>query len=215
MGRFLSNLLAELCAGEVMAWLPWIALRITRVAVRALPKAHRERYEEEWRGHLNEVPGALTKLGLACGFAWAAVKTRFDQVRVAEITFYYGVIVPFLALMLPMMGFMSAVWALRARRGYVASLLVDMGSSRDLQITIDRIPLGLALHLALSPHVSLESLDRSSYHYSIWCPSLSVEIEEFIGTRVLHSDPFLRFGMKKSPLPLGWRNAKVGASRHK
>jgi hypothetical protein len=211
MGRFLASLLAGLCADEVMAWLAWIAFRITRVAVSVLPEAQRERYAEEWRGHLSEVPGSLTKLGIACGFLYAAIKIRPRQTSVAEKAVYYGAVVPFICLRLPLLVAMSAVSALRARRCYVVHLAVDLGS-RYLAVTIDRIPLGLALHLALSPDVSPESLDRSAYHYSIWCSSLSVEVEEFILTRVLGCYPFLRFGMKKSPLPLQWRNIKIGHS---
>ena len=218
MGHFLANLLAKLCADEVMAWLPSITLRITQVAVSMLPKARRERYDEEWRAHLSEVPGALTKSGIACCFLCAAIKIRFlcaamkirsRQTDVKEIALY-GAVVTLLVLRLPLMGVMSAVWALRARCCYVVHLALEL-PGRDLGITIDRIPLGLALHLALSRHVCVESLDRSPYHYSIWCSRLSVEVEEFILTRVFGCYSFLRFG-EQGPLPLQWRNIKVGSS---
>jgi hypothetical protein len=208
MGRFLASLLSDLCAAEIAAWLPWIALKITRVAVRTLPEAQRERYDEEWRGHLSEIPGALTKLGIACGFLCAAIKIRPRRTRVPEIAFYYWLLVPLAAMRLLAMCAMSAVWALRAPRWYAVPLELDLGN-RDVPITIDRIPLGLALRLALSPRVSLESLNRSPYHYSIWSPSRSAGLEDFISTRVLRWYPHLRFGMKMDPLPLHWLNIRI------
>ena len=208
MGRFLASLLSDLCAAEIAAWLPWIALKITQVAVRALPEAQRERYDEEWRGHLSEIPGALTKLGIACGFLCAAIKIWPRRTRTPEIAFYW-LLVPLLVMKVLAMCAMAAVWAPRARCRYTVPLELDLGN-RDVQITIDRIPLGLALRLALSPRVSLEFLNRCPCHYSIWCPpSRSAGLEDFISTRVLGWDPHLRFGMKINPLPAHWRNMKI------
>ena len=202
MGHFLVTILGKLCADEIRAWLPWIALRITRIAVWTLPEDQRERYDEEWRGYLNETAGVLSKLVVACGFLCAAVKLRTCQIGVGEFVFYYGVVVPLVCLRLPLLLAMFALSALRSRRCYVVPLVLDLGC-RDVAITMNRLPLGLALHLALNPRVSPESLDRSPYHYSIWCSPRSVEVEEFVLTKVLRCDPFLQFGMQHGPLPLG------------
>jgi hypothetical protein len=204
MGHFLAALLGKLCADEVRAWLPWIALQITRIAVRTLPENQRERYDEEWRGHLNEVPGALTKLGTACGFLCAAIKVSPRRRIVTTEIAFYGVV----ALILPLIGIMSALWALNSRRCYVVPLEVDFGG-RDMQVTIDRIPLGLAVRFALSPRVSQQSINRSRYHYSIWRSSRLVELEDFLSTRLFHRLPFLSFGAEESPLPLHWLNIKI------
>jgi hypothetical protein len=208
MGHFLAGILGKLFADEVRAWLPWIALQITRIAVWTLPENQRERYDEEWRAHLNEVPGALTKLVIACGFLCAAIKVSpRRRIVTAEIEFY-GFVVLILPLILPLIGMLCALWALNSRRCYGVPLEVDLGN-RDLHVTIDRIPLGLALRFALNPHVNLQSLDRSPYHYSLWRSSRLVELEDFLSTRVLHRRPFLSFGMAKSPFPLPWLNIKI------
>ena len=72
MGHFLAALLGKLFADEVRAWLPWLAESLTKAAIRHLPEDHRVRYDEEWHGHLDEVPGAVAKLWVACGFLYAA-----------------------------------------------------------------------------------------------------------------------------------------------
>jgi hypothetical protein len=211
MGHFLATILGKLCADEVGAWLPWIALKITRIAVRTLPENQRERYDEEWRGHLNEVPGAVTRFGIACGCLCAAIKVSpRRKIVTAEIASYgaaamfYGVF----TLMLPLIGMMSALWALNSRRCYAVPLEVDLGN-RDLHATIARIPLGLALRFALNPRVSPEFINRSRYHYSVWRSSRLVELESFLSTRLFHRHPFLSFGAEESPLPLPWLNIKI------
>lgn len=42
---------------EVAGWLPWLAERIVRQAVRLLPKGERRRYEDEWLAELDALPG--------------------------------------------------------------------------------------------------------------------------------------------------------------
>jgi hypothetical protein len=69
-----SILLAE----EFRAWMPWLIERLIRRAVRALPMDKRERYGEEWRSHLNEIPGEFGRLIVAIGCAKAANKIRHN-----------------------------------------------------------------------------------------------------------------------------------------
>lgn len=57
---------------EFTAWTPWIIERLIRRAVTKLPESQRERFEEEWRGHIDEIPGDIGKLVAAVGFGSAA-----------------------------------------------------------------------------------------------------------------------------------------------
>jgi len=47
---------------------------ILSFAVRGTPALLRHRYSEEWRAHLDEIPGDLAKLLVALGFVWATRK---------------------------------------------------------------------------------------------------------------------------------------------
>ena len=57
---------------EFNAWTPWIVEHLVRRAVSKLPEAQRERFEEEWRSHIDEMPGDVGKLLAAIGFGSAA-----------------------------------------------------------------------------------------------------------------------------------------------
>lgn len=81
MGPIVAALLAvflafltKLFADEFRAWLPLVTEQMTRAAVRTLPADQRERYREEWRSHLNEIPGEIGKLVATLGFFWAGWK---------------------------------------------------------------------------------------------------------------------------------------------
>lgn len=67
---FVSRLLTD----ELKEWTPWAIERIIRSAVSMLPESKRERFEEEWRSHINELPGALGKLYQALSLLVAARK---------------------------------------------------------------------------------------------------------------------------------------------
>jgi hypothetical protein len=66
--------LARLIADELKAWSPWITQKLIKAAVSQLAESQRERFSEEWLSHLNEIPGDLTKIGVALGFLLAAGK---------------------------------------------------------------------------------------------------------------------------------------------
>jgi hypothetical protein len=68
LGTAVSRLLTD----EFKAWIPWIIQRVIRRAVVRLPASQRERFEEEWQSHVNEVPGDVGKLTVALGFLTAA-----------------------------------------------------------------------------------------------------------------------------------------------
>jgi len=74
LGKLCLGCLGKLCSDECKAWLPRITARVLRIAVRVLPADHRERYGEEWRSDLNEIPGELGRLVWALGLVRAAYK---------------------------------------------------------------------------------------------------------------------------------------------
>ena len=51
---FVSRLLTD----ELKEWTPRVIERNIRSAVSMLPESKRERFEEEWRSYINELPGA-------------------------------------------------------------------------------------------------------------------------------------------------------------
>ena len=59
---------------EFKAWMPWLISFIIDRAVRMLPESQRERFAEEWRSHVIEIPGDAGKLIVALGFFVASSK---------------------------------------------------------------------------------------------------------------------------------------------
>lgn len=74
IGGILSSAVARLLAGEIEAWMPWLVERRINKAVARLPEDQRERFGEEWRSHVNEIPGQIAKVVAALGFSFAAWK---------------------------------------------------------------------------------------------------------------------------------------------
>lgn len=68
--------LRKLLTDELKAYMPSLIDAMLALAVRGVPPALRDRYREEWQAHLNELPGDLTKLSVAIGFAWAARRMK-------------------------------------------------------------------------------------------------------------------------------------------
>jgi hypothetical protein len=88
-----AAVMSRLLADEFKAWSPWIVERLIRRAIAKLPDECKERYDEEWRGHLNAIPGELGRLVTAFGLVIAAdricygpwtkdlrLKTAFDKI---------------------------------------------------------------------------------------------------------------------------------------
>src|SRR5579871_4106496 len=63
----------KVLADEFKAWAPAIVVKIIATAVRTLPAELRERFSEEWPSHVEQVPGDLGKITVACGFIIAAL----------------------------------------------------------------------------------------------------------------------------------------------
>jgi hypothetical protein len=70
--------LAKWVADEAKAWLPWCARRFFDLSVGLLPASERERFSEEWCGHIESFPGS----GFASAqFVWAALEIRLFVVK--------------------------------------------------------------------------------------------------------------------------------------
>jgi len=80
IGAAFSKLLAD----EFKAWQPSLLSSILAVAVRALPPSRRNRCEEEWKSHLDTLPGDLSKLIVACGFIFAAWRIAAEPFAVSK-----------------------------------------------------------------------------------------------------------------------------------
>lgn len=68
----LTAVLSRVLAEEIEAWIPSIIRSLIKLAVAWLPENQRERFDEEWQSHVNEVPGRVGKLLSAAGFLLAA-----------------------------------------------------------------------------------------------------------------------------------------------
>lgn len=72
-------LVAGLIAVEIKGWAPKATQHLLARAVRRLPTRHRERFEEEWSAHADELPTALSKLLFAIALRFAAERIRRDE----------------------------------------------------------------------------------------------------------------------------------------
>jgi len=70
----LGRAFSAMATDELKAWVPWITEWLVKRAVAVLPEERRERFEEEWRSHLDDVPGQIGKLIVALGLLTAAQK---------------------------------------------------------------------------------------------------------------------------------------------
>jgi hypothetical protein len=82
---FLAGILATASSGllidEVKTWIPWIVQRVIRSSINLLPPDQRDRFEEEWRSHIADLPGELGKLIATLGFPRAALKTVLAEME--------------------------------------------------------------------------------------------------------------------------------------
>jgi lipopolysaccharide/colanic/teichoic acid biosynthesis glycosyltransferase len=59
---------------EFKAWTPWLINCLIQRAVRQLPEKQRKLRDEEWRSHINDIPGEVGKLYCALGYLPASWK---------------------------------------------------------------------------------------------------------------------------------------------
>jgi hypothetical protein len=64
----LAAAISRLLSDDIKEWAPWITDRLVKRAVRGLPVYCKARLDEEWRSHLDEIPGHIGKLIVAVGF---------------------------------------------------------------------------------------------------------------------------------------------------
>jgi len=122
----LSRLLAE----DFSAWSHRMAEWLIQQAVRRLPEAYRDRLLDEWRGHLWETPGHLTKVLVTGGFYWAALelwrverrRLRRAAVRERGLRLVEDTIADryFSAIPVPFDGFARRVFPQRLRKSLAA-----------------------------------------------------------------------------------------------
>ena len=74
VGGIISTVLGRHLAAELKAWTPWVVERLVSRAVAGLPEDQRERFGEEWRSHIDEIPGQIGRVVVALGFIYATRK---------------------------------------------------------------------------------------------------------------------------------------------
>ena len=217
MGHFLVTLFGKLFADEIKAWLPSIAGRITRIAVHRLREEQRQRYDEEWRSHLDEVPGAFAKVWVACGFLAAATQTP-SRIGAAALYIFF----------LPVIALVKIVFNLNERNMYTFPItlvsgervcdlderlglyLKSQGYSQDQRVRFDawvksrEIPLARLLHESLKTEPQLSRIYWKETHYAFWRGSFLYSLAERV--RVLRLNHLLLLSTVMSgEMPLhGW-----------
>lgn len=76
---------SQLLSDEFKAWMPWLVEQLIRRAVLRLPAELRERFGEEWRSHVVEIPGQLGRVFSAAGFMFASRSIGIEVVSECEI----------------------------------------------------------------------------------------------------------------------------------
>jgi hypothetical protein len=69
---FVAAIVRPLLTDECKAWLPRLIDHLINRAVNLLPAEKRDRYHEEWRSHINELPGDVSRVLDALRFSIAA-----------------------------------------------------------------------------------------------------------------------------------------------
>jgi hypothetical protein len=111
-GAILIPVTARVVGDDVKEWLSWITQHLVERAVSRLPEEERDRFEEEWWAHINELPGNLAKVYAAWGclcaskainhISLAGDTTRIEEVirRVIEVTISFFLLIYLLPCML-------------------------------------------------------------------------------------------------------------------
>mgnify|MGYP003575488902 CR=1 FL=1 len=77
----LVAIIAAVFRAEFEAWMPWIAERLRRHALKPLTGELRERLDEEWNAYLADTPGYVGKVWQAIGFNWASRRVAISLYR--------------------------------------------------------------------------------------------------------------------------------------
>jgi hypothetical protein len=83
MGMIVLAVVCGILANELFAWGPCLSDLLLKLAVNRMTPRLRERMREEWRAHLDVLPGGLSKLSAAAGFLlstfWGFRRYREDE----------------------------------------------------------------------------------------------------------------------------------------
>jgi len=74
-----TTVTVRILAEEITAWASFVTRLITKFSVQRLPEKFRERLQEEWQSHINDIPGNVGKFLLASGFLIAAYRIAFSE----------------------------------------------------------------------------------------------------------------------------------------
>ncbi|HET9179045.1 MAG TPA: sugar transferase [Terriglobia bacterium] len=72
--KIIAGAVSQQLTNEFKEWTCWVIERLVQRAVQRLPKDERDRFGEEWRSHIDEVPGQIGKIVVALNFTRAARK---------------------------------------------------------------------------------------------------------------------------------------------
>ncbi len=70
---FLIATISKIIADEAKEWMAWLPNTMIRGAAMRFGEGERERFEEEWLAHANDMPGCIGKLWHATGCVVASI----------------------------------------------------------------------------------------------------------------------------------------------
>jgi hypothetical protein len=130
----LTAAFSQICAAEFSSWNPWMVRRIVKIAVSWLPNTRRERYEEEWQSHVNEVPGEIGKILFAVGLLVAACNVRLNAWRESPSLLSLASIDAFCSEVSPAVRALRVDASIREQMDLVAEIVSHMEWNVDRRI---------------------------------------------------------------------------------
>jgi hypothetical protein len=179
------SILSTLFADEIKAWLPFLAEQVTKAAVRLLRAEQRERYDEEWRGHLEETPAGILRLWIAFGFYLAARRVSYRRWSVTSrvASRVAGLII--LVLVAPLLGCLALILGLLPRGVRICKDVFKDRNGRIVPFSrfALREPYGIEFRLHCLLRSGLPQGQEEPrflrYHYSCWRNSRSLDFFHF------------------------------------
>lgn len=178
----LYAILSRLIAEEIKDYLPSVASWITKAAVGALPSEHQERMDEEWHSHLDEVPGRLAKVWVACGFYLAARKLSRRRLQLSS-RLLASILLLFYT---PLIFTIAAIFWLYSSRLAVHTRRVERADGTLFPVSTfwPEQPISVEFHLHLSLRLGLPGYHFCPQyircHYTTWRNSRLDDFEELL-----------------------------------
>jgi hypothetical protein len=109
---FLSAIVSKIVADEAKEWMPLLGTVLIRWAARRLQPNFRDRYEEEWLAHSDDLPGSFAKLCFGLGCVVTAIRVTGVTGVLGKIAFNI-LILPFIEVATPISAvlFVLSTWA--------------------------------------------------------------------------------------------------------